>query len=311
MNSPHPPPDRVAVGPNPPEWVRERVLAAGATIVEPADAAALVWLDPRDPVQLKATIASSPQIRWVQLPFAGVENMVAAGVFTPERQWTCGKGVYAEEVAEHALAIALAGLRCVPDRVRARSWGPSTGLSLLGERVAILGGGGIADSLIRLLGPFGCHITVVRRDATKPMPGVARVVTTDHLIDAVHDALVVVVALSLTPDTTGIIDASVLSSMRRDAWLINVGRGLHVVTDDLVDALRAGTIGGAGIDVTEPEPLPDGHPLWELPNVIITPHCANTNEMAIPPLGRRIEENIRRFIRGETLIGPVDLAHGY
>ena len=306
-----PPPDRIALDPRAPGWVRDRVTAAGATIVDAREAAALVWLSPGDVAGLRATIASAPQLRWVQLPVAGVENMIDGGVFTDERLWTCGKGVYAEEVAEHALALALAGLRCVPDRVRARSWGQGTGVSLLGERVAILGGGGICESLLRLLGPFGCDIAVMRRDLSKPMAGVARLVGPDAVLEAVDGALVVFVALSLTPATTAIIHAGVFARMRNDAWLINVARGRHVVTDDLVDALRNGTIGGAGIDVTDPEPLPDGHPLWELPNVIITPHTANTPEMAIPPLGRRIEENIRRFIRGDELIGPVDINLGY
>jgi phosphoglycerate dehydrogenase-like enzyme len=90
-----------------------------------------------------------------------------------------------------------------------------------------------------------------------------------------------------------------------------VARGKHVVTDDLVVALKERRIGGAGLDVTDPEPLPDGHPLWDLPNCIITPHTANTAEMARPVLSARITENIRRFAAGEELVGPVDPSAGY
>jgi phosphoglycerate dehydrogenase-like enzyme len=86
---------------------------------------------------------------------------------------------------------------------------------------------------------------------------------------------------------------------------------VHVVTDDLVEALRSGAIGGAGLDVTDPEPLPTGHPLWSLPNCVITPHTANTAEMAVPLLAARIAENVRRYGTGEDLIGPVDPALGY
>jgi phosphoglycerate dehydrogenase-like enzyme len=94
-------------------------------------------------------------------------------------------------------------------------------------------------------------------------------------------------------------------------WLVNVARGAHVVTDDLVGALEHGVIGGAALDVTDPEPLPDGHPLWSLANCIITPHVANTPEMALPLLSARITDNVRRWSRGEPLLGLVDPALGY
>ena len=99
--------------------------------------------------------------------------------------------------------------------------------------------------------------------------------------------------------------------MESHAWLVNVARGRHVVTDDLVWALREGVIGGAALDVTDPEPLPAGHPLWSLPNCIITPHIGNTPEMAVPLLGERITANVRRYLAGEELIGLVDVRHGY
>jgi hypothetical protein len=107
------------------------------------------------------------------------------------------------------------------------------------------------------------------------------------------------------------VDAAALHAMEEHAWLVNVGRGGHVVTDDLVAALRDGTIAGAGLDVTHPEPLPDGHPLWELPNCIITPHTANTLDMVVPQLTERIRENVRRFGAGEPLVGLVDPELGY
>ena len=99
--------------------------------------------------------------------------------------------------------------------------------------------------------------------------------------------------------------------MEDHAWIVNVARGRHIVTDDLVDALRDGVIGGAALDVTDPEPLPSGHPLWTLPNCIITPHVGNTPEMAKPLLARRVTENVRRFARGDELIGLVDVDAGY
>ena len=118
-------------------------------------------------------------------------------------------------------------------------------------------------------------------------------------------------ALALTPATEGILDSRRLALVARGTWIVNVARGRHIVTDDLVDALRGGHLGGAALDVTDPEPLPDGHALWDLPNAIITPHVANTPEMAVPVLSRRVTENLRRWHAGEPLLGPVDLELGY
>ena len=95
--------------------------------------------------------------------------------------------------------------------------------------------------------------------------------------------------------------------MEDHAWIVNVARGRHIITDHLVEALRSGAIGGAALDVTEPEPLPDDHPLWSLPNCIITPHVGNTPEMAKPLLAARVTENVRRYRKGEELLGLVDV----
>jgi phosphoglycerate dehydrogenase-like enzyme len=121
----------------------------------------------------------------------------------------------------------------------------------------------------------------------------------------------VVCALSLTPETTGILGAKEFELMADDGWLINVGRGAHIVTEDLVRALQDGVIGGAGLDVTHPEPLPIGHPLWDLPNCIITPHVGNTPDMAVPLLAERVRVNVARFAAGDELIGRVDVEAGY
>lgn len=271
-------------------------------------ASALIWSSARDVDGLAAVLAANPRIEWVQLPFAGVENF--ASVIDDGREWTCGKGVYAEPVAEHALALTLAGMRHVAGYARATDWSGPVGRNLLGASVTIVGGGGIAESLVRLLGGFGCDITVVRRNV-RDMPGVSTVVDTGNLVDSLVGADVVILALSLTPETIGIIGRAELEVMEPHAWLVNVARGRHVVTDDLVWALTNGIIGGAALDVTDPEPLPTGHPLWSIPNCIITPHIGNTPEMAVPLLSARIEENVRRYLAGDALIGPVDVRHGY
>lgn len=285
---------------------------SGGAIPVNADehADALVWLSADDMEGLREVLDHQPGIRWVQLPFAGVERAVEAGLIDGSRSWTCAKGSYAEPVAEHAVALALAGMRCLPERLRARRWGSPAGTSLYGAPVTILGGGGISQELLRLLAPLRVDATVVRRRPDH-VDGAAKTVGPDGLHDALRTARVVFVALALTPETAGIISGRELEVMDERAWLVNVARGRHVDTDALVEALRSGTIAGAALDVTDPEPLPEGHPLWAMPNCIVTPHTADTWEMVLPRLSARIAENVERFVKGEPLIGPVDPELGY
>ncbi|HEY1621025.1 MAG TPA: D-isomer specific 2-hydroxyacid dehydrogenase family protein [Streptosporangiaceae bacterium] len=302
---------RIAIGPVARPSVVEAIRAAGGEPAEvDADADALVWLAPMDTGGLRTALTSAPGARWVQLPSAGVEQFAAAGLLDASRTWTCAKGAYAEPVAEHALTLALAGLRVLRRRATATSWGAPAGESLYDQPVTILGGGGIAASLIDLLAPFRARVTVVRRQPGD-LPGAARTVQPGGLREALASALVVVVALALTPATEQIIGAAELAAMREGAWLVNVARGRHVDTGALVEALRAGSIGGAALDVTDPEPLPDGHPLWALENCLITPHTADTAEMVERMLNARIAANVTAFAAGAPLSGVVDPATGY
>jgi phosphoglycerate dehydrogenase-like enzyme len=302
---------RVAIGPIRSESAEKAVTDGGG---EPTDiddrADALVWLDPAGTDTLRDALATASSARWVQLPFAGIERVVAAGLIGPGRTWTSAKGSFAEPVAEHALALALAGLRLLRERITARSWGKPAGTSLYDQPVTILGGGGIAASLLELLAPMRVTATVVRNRPAE-IPGAARTVGPDGLDKALADARVVFLALALTPATEHIIGPAQLAAMRPDAWLVNVARGRHVDTDALVAALTAGAIGGAGLDVTDPEPLPDGHPLWGLERCIITPHTADTPEMVERMLARRIRDNVTRFAAGQPLVGLVDPDLGY
>lgn len=295
-----------------PEGTRSELASAvsegGGTLVPVERAEGLIWTATGRADELRATLDGHPGIRWVQLPFAGVEPFI--DVMDDTRLWTCGKGVYAEPVAEHVLALALGGLRGVGSYARAGSWSAPQGTNLLGAHVCIVGGGAITRSLVRLLLPFGTYLTVVR-NRPDPIPGVAEVVGVDRLRSAVAEASLVVLALALTPETERIIDADVLDVMREDAWIVNVSRGRHIDTDALVVALEEGRIGGAALDVTDPEPLPDDHPLWALDNAIITPHVGNTPEMGIKLLWARVRENVERFGRGDPLLGPVHVDLGY
>jgi phosphoglycerate dehydrogenase-like enzyme len=303
---------RVAVGPEPAwRWVRGAIDAGGGVVADtPSVADALVWLRPDQPDMLAEVLQNAPEVRWVQLPFAGVEIVAGAGLLGDGRQWTSGKGAFPEIIAEHALALALAGLRRLPERARARSWGDSGGVSLFDQPVTIVGGGEITKALLALLAPFRVRATVVRR-RPEPLDGAVRTVGPDELVAAIRGSRVTFLALALTSDTIGMIGADELAAIGPDGWLVSVSRGAHVDTSALIEALRENRIAGAALDVTDPEPLPDGHPLWDLPNCLITPHSAGTYAMVKPYLVRRVAENVRRFSAGEPLLGLVDPALGY
>lgn len=307
-------PVRVAVLPLERAWASTAVEEGGGVVVDPGDAESLVWAAGVDepglaPDDLRDVLRRHSGIRWVQLPWSGVDDHRAAGVLDRDHVWTSGKGLYAPLVAEHALCLTLAGLHRLKPYSQARAWSDPAGTRLVGGRVTVFGGGGVAAHLVRLLAPFGCHVTVVRKHPA-PMTGVDRVVGWDRRDDA-FAADAVILALALTAETDRFLGRAELERMDGHAWLVNVARGRHVVTDDLVDALRSGRIGGACLDVTNPEPLPDGHPLWSLPNCLLTPHSATTWEMVIPLLQDRITDNVRRFSRGEPLVGVVDPELGY
>ncbi len=288
--------------------IARAVEEAGGTVVPIDEASCLMFADPMAADAFPELIAQATNVEWVQLPYAGVETFLRH--LDPAYTWTCGKGVYAPPVAEWIMTALLTAFRDIPTFARANRWPVQTGRNLLGSRLAILGGGGITEAFLPLIEPWGCDVTVVRRQATA-LPGATRTVTTDELDVVLAEVDAVIIALALTPETIGIIDADRLGSMRNDAWLLNVGRGGHVVTDDLVAALRNNEIAGAVLDVTDPEPLPDGHPLWGLDNCLITPHVGNTPAMGLPLIVDRIRENVARWIAGEPLIGPVDVELGY
>ncbi|WP_419841610.1 D-isomer specific 2-hydroxyacid dehydrogenase family protein [Candidatus Poriferisodalis sp.] len=288
----------------------DAVVRGGGTLSAPEQATGLVWAEPAQAHLIGDFVDAHGGIDWVQLPYAGIEPVADIVTARPSIEWYCGKGVYAEPVAEHALMLTLAGLRGMAAYARTDRWSTPQGRNLLGASVTVLGGGGIAESLLRLLAPFGASVTVLR-NRPQPMEGAARVVGPAALAEVLAGTDVLVLALALTPDTAGIVGAAELAALPAHAWVVNVARGGHIVTDDLVTALRSGQIGGAALDVTDPEPLPQGHPLWTLPNCLITPHIANTPEMGLALLADRVAANVARRIAGEPLIGPVFVELGY
>jgi D-3-phosphoglycerate dehydrogenase len=230
------------------------------------------------------------------------------------RIWTSATGSFGPAVAEHALALMLAADKALHSFARERTWIPDGRhevRSLAGETVLIVGAGGIGRALIGLLAPFGAEaIAVTRRGLA--VPGAARTLPADQVSAEVWGAARhVVVAAPATDGTRHLVGAHELAAMREDAWLVNVARGSLVDTGALVEALRSGSIAGAALDVTDPEPLPDGHPLWELPNALITPHVATPPSAERIAFAARVRENVRRYAAGEDLEGLIDAEGGY
>jgi phosphoglycerate dehydrogenase-like enzyme len=306
-------PLKVCILPDQYEAYSQAVLGAGAKLVD-ADGGpdAVIWSRHGSPDVLASTVARLNTVRWVQLPAAGVEDFFRAGAVTSRDDvvWTSAKGAYAEPVAEHAHALILALLRRLPDRLRASSWGSQAGRSLHRKRVLIVGGGGIGRELARLLTVYSTETTVIRRRQL-PVPHTSRTLTMEHLHRELPHADIVVLAAALTPETHGMFSETEFALMRPDAILVNVARGGLIVTDDLVEALESDAIAGAGVDVTDPEPLPTGHALWTMNNAIVTPHTADTIDMIVPLLAQRIGENLIRFATGRPLLGTIDRAEGY
>ncbi|HEY7873721.1 MAG TPA: D-isomer specific 2-hydroxyacid dehydrogenase family protein [Actinomycetota bacterium] len=303
----------IAIGPVALPQFEDAVRAGGGRVVDAPEADGVIWVNPADPHGLKELLETSPA-RWVQLPFAGIESFFEAGVIDPARTWTCAKGTYAHACAEHALALMLTAARRIHRHARDRAWVPpglgSPERRLKGTTALIVGTGGIGRALVPMLQPLGARMLGVSRSGS-PVEGIERTGTTDRLVEMAAEADFVVVCAALTPETRGLVDAAVFDAMPAGAWLVNVARGGLVDTDALVEALRSGAIAGAALDVTDPEPLPEDHPLWSEPDVVITPHVANTWDMAIPDLAALLERNVAAFAAGAPLEGGVDPALGY
>lgn len=288
------------------------IESAGARISSLSpEVEALVWTDYASPQLLAKTLESNPQLKWVQLPFAGVDafkDLMGHGVI-----FTSAKRSYSEPVAEHALMLAMALGRVLKLRTHAKSWGKKHADSLYDNRVVIVGGGGIAQELVRLLEPFRSEVVVVRKRPDQPFDhsSFSCCVGFEELDAQLRAAQFVIVACALTPETRFLFDAEKFSLMRSDSYLVNVSRGEVLNQEALAQALTVGELAGAAIDVTYPEPLPEGHPLWDLENLIITPHTADTMEIVTGLFSLRLRQNVTSWLTGEELVGVVDSKLGY
>jgi phosphoglycerate dehydrogenase-like enzyme len=253
------------------------------------------------------------KLRWVQSLAAGPDDVLAAG-FGEQVAITTGRSLHDATVAEHALALILGGLRglheLIPSqaehRWRADLGGPRVERpgerreTLQGANVLIWGFGAIAETLAPLLSALGARVSGVARSAGERAG--YPVHATDELPSLLPETDVLVLILPNTPDTRDALGAEVLALLPSRAWVVNVGRGSTVDEDALVEALRAGRIAGAALDVFKTEPLPADSPLWDLPNVIITPHTAGGRPREAASL---VTENLAAFRAGRPLRNQV------
>ena len=254
---------------------------------------------------------------WQHAPFAGVERVISPGLVERNIILTNSRGVSAPNMAEHAIAMMLAFGRALPTFVRqqdARIWkwkGESPSFfELTGQTVILLGTGAIGRETAKRLRPFGCTLIGARR-RPEPLDEFDQVVGFDDLDKALPEADHIVSSLPLTTRTARIVSAGMISQMKRGAYFYNVGRGGTVDQDALIEALQSGHLAGAGLDVTDPEPLPEESPLWGMQNVLITSHTSGGSPMVTSRVAQLLVENIRRYQAGEDLLNEVDLEMGY
>jgi phosphoglycerate dehydrogenase-like enzyme len=269
----------------------------------------LIWTDYSSPAALGDLIDANPQLEWVQLPFAGVDAF--SEQLDKSVLFTSAKGAYREPVAEHALMLALALGRKIPIRVKASSWGKSEAFSFYDSKVLLIGAGGISEELVKLLAPFRAEITVVRNNPDLALAGAKVIAGLDQLDNLIPHADLVIVTCALTDQTRGLINYERLSLFKPTAYLVNVARGPIVVSEDLVRALEQGLLAGAGLDVTDPEPLPDGHVYFGRDDLILTPHTADTKEIVTRLFATRIEQNVKAFLGNGAWVGTVSPSLGY
>jgi phosphoglycerate dehydrogenase-like enzyme len=289
----------------------EKALEKGGAKLSPMgpEVRGLIWTDYSSPAALGDLIDANPQLEWVQLPFAGVDAF--AEQLNKDVLFTSAKGAYREPVAEHALMLALALGRKIPIRVKASSWGKSEAFSFYDSKVLLIGAGGISEELVKLLAPFRAEIIVVRNNPELPLTGASVIAGLDQLESLLPEADLVIITCALTDKTRGLINFEKLSLFKPTAYLVNVARGPIVVSDDLIRALEDGLLAGAGLDVTDPEPLPDGHAFFGRDDLILTPHTADTKEIVTRLFATRIEQNVKAFLEKGSWVGKVSPALGY
>jgi len=270
-----------------------------------------------------AFLAKAKSLVWVQAMSAGVDHLIAnkALVENDRIVLTNMRAVHAPAIADHAMAMLLTLTRGLPFYAAQQVKGhwnddaPAAPLprptALAGKTMLVVGIGGIGTEIAQRAHGFGMRVIATRRSDTPGPAYVERVGKPEDLLKMLPEADVVAVCVPLTSETEHLFDAKAFAAMKPGSYLINIARGRIVDTEALIAALESGKLAGACLDVTDPEPLPDGHELWGMKNVVITPHVASEAELTTERRWALFKENIRRFGAGEPLLNCVDKKAGY
>lgn len=299
---------RVAVEPVPDEHLVAAVEETGGTVAPLDEAQVLVWIGGPDGFpELPGSV------EWVALSTAGIERFVDAEVLDDGRVWTNASGFYARGVAEHVLALLLGGTRQIVRSSKTR-WAKNdvdpAVRTLSGSTVAIIGAGGIGRELTPLLKACGATVLAVNRSG-RSVVGADITVAADRTDEAFSQSDHIVLAAPDTPETRHMIDDRTLAMLKPHSWIVNVARGPLIDETALYRALTSGVIGGAALDVTDPEPPAVDDPLFDLDNVVITPHVANPSGRLTAEMAPYLAENLRRYAAGEELLALVSAGRGY
>jgi phosphoglycerate dehydrogenase-like enzyme len=295
-------------------FLHARDDSEGAALIGEADAAFSAHVRPEQ-------LAAARRLRWIHSPAAGVGGMLYPEMVQSPVVITNSRGMSADTIAEHALAVTLALFRRLHVAVRRqaeRRWAqdeigaPPSNRQVAGSRVLIVGLGGIGTAAAARFAALGARVSAVRRRPGEPRPAhVDEVGGPERLRELLTDADVIVLAAPETPDTRHLIGAQELACLKRDAILVNVSRGRLVDEEALVSALVDRRLGGAALDVFEHEPLADASPLWTLPDVLITPHTSGFRPDHWGAATALFAENLARFEAGQNLRNMVDKEAGY
>jgi D-3-phosphoglycerate dehydrogenase len=281
----------------------------GGREVPPQEANVFVWSCRDDRVDLLREHLH-PGVQWVQLDSAGVDHWMQSGLVTREQLWSSARGCFGPPVAEQAVALLLACCRGFVAQARTSSWLRLEIEPLAGKVVGVAGMGAVGAEIVKRLLAFEVEIAVMSHRAVD-VSGVSHAFRPDELDRFLRLSDHLILTLPLTRKTEGLIGARELDLIGPGGILVNVGRGPVVDTDALVLALSSGRLGRAGLDVTDPEPLPEDHSLWALDQALISSHSANSSRTMDAALAELVWENVPRFRRGEALLGAIDLERGY
>ncbi|WP_281964056.1 D-2-hydroxyacid dehydrogenase [Serinicoccus marinus] len=257
---------------------------------------------------------AADSLEWIHVAAAGVDSLLFDELRASPVMVTNAHGVFDRPIAEFVLASILAHAKRLHESMRLQrdhEWAHRETTLVRGQRVLVVGTGGIGREIARLLRAVGCEVRGAGRRERAADPDFGTVVRSDALVEHVGWADHLVNATPLTPATRGLLDAAVFAAMRREAHVVNIGRGASLVEADLLSALRAGRLAGASLDVFQTEPLPDDSPLWDAPGLVVSAHLSGDVTGWRDRLAEQFVANLRRWRAGEPLTGVVDSRLGY